>query len=125
VIDLRHKLYDLSKLQEIAQGDEAFVRDMLETFVSNVADDVGKMQTFLRVKDWASIASIAHKLVSRFAYLNASELQELSIDVENSIQIDNNLTGIDEKADKLCKESIVLIEKLKEDFSFLSKSVEV
>jgi hypothetical protein len=35
-----HKLYNLKKLEEIAQGDETFVSDMVVEFVNNVTASV-------------------------------------------------------------------------------------
>ena len=117
---MEHKLYDLRKIQEIAQGDQVFVRDMLVTFVDNVFDDIEKIRSL--TSDWVAVAGIAHKLASRFAYLSADSLYALSDDIEKSVLKDNNLTGIADKTNKLCKESILLIEELKRDFDFLCKN---
>ena len=104
-------------MQEIAQGDEAFVEDMLTTFISNVSEDVSNIRGYEATANWKAIAGVAHKLVSRFAYLCADGLQALSVDIENSVLFDDNLTEINEKTDRLCRESILLIEKLKEDLA--------
>ena len=114
---MERKLYDLSKLQEIAQGDEAFVKDMLNTFIKNVCEDIENVGKLKVLEDWKTIAGIAHRLVSRFAYLCANYLQALSADIENSVLNENNLTGIEEKTAELCDESILLIEKLKKDLT--------
>ena len=114
---MERKLYDLRKMQEIAQGDEAFIKDMVDMFLSNVTEDISNVRTFQELEDWKAIAAIAHKLVSRFAYLNASDLQELAADIENSVLIDGNLSDINTKTEKLCSDSIILLDTLKEDLS--------
>ena len=117
---MNYKSYDLKNITEIANGDEWFIRDMLLLFVNNVTEDIGKIQTLIPLEKWTSIAEVAHKMVPRFAYLSASQLQNLSSDIEKSVLIDNNLSEIAEKAEKLCKDSTMLVEQLKNDFDFLS-----
>ena len=111
--------YSLGRLQEIAQGDEAFVRDMLISFVENVSADVEKIQLLIPLENWKAIAGIAHKLVARFAYLSANSLLSLSDDIEESVLVKGDLSEIADKSHKLCNETISLINILKKDFEFL------
>ena len=117
---MEHKFYDLIKMDEIAQGDENFIKDMVVTFVENVTEDIGKIRSARSVEDWKTIGEVAHKMASRFAYLDADSLQTLAGDIEKSVLIEKNLDGIAEKADKLCSDSILLIEQLKQDFDYLN-----
>ena len=116
---MEHKLYDLGNLQEIAQGDEAFVNEMLVIFVENVTKDIETIRSLQPFEEWKTIAEIAHKMATRFAYLSIDSLRTLSVDIEKSILLYNNFTGIAEKTDKLCDDSILLIERMKKDFEFI------
>ena len=116
---MEQKPYNLTKLEDIAQGDEDFVHEMLVTFVENVTEDVEKVQSLRLSENWKTIAEIAHRLASRFAYLSITSLQTLSIDIETSVLKDNNLGGISEKTDRLCREAIDVVGLLKIDFEFL------
>lgn len=109
-------LYSLKKLEEIAQGDEGFVREMLVTFVENVTTEIDNIQLLKSSENWTDIAETAHKLASNFAYLGADDLHALAADIEKSVLCDNNLTGIDEKTEKLCNDGIQLVSQLKEKF---------
>lgn len=111
-----HKHYNLKKLDEIAQGNQGFIREMLVTFVENVTSEINSIQSFKAAMDWVSIAEAAHKLASDFAYLGANSLHALAADIEKSVLNDNNLTGVTDKTDKLCNEGILLISQLKKDF---------
>ena len=111
------KLYNLKKINEIADGDQEFVRDMLVTFVENVTIDIDRIQSFRPLENWTAIAEMAHKLASNFAYLGASNLHALSADIEKSVLHDHDLNGIADKTDKLCNEGIILVTQLKNDFS--------
>jgi len=116
------KLYDLKKLHEIARGDEKFVEGMLVTFMENVTTDIETVNAMRSVENWSAVAEKAHKLVSNFAYLNAGNLRKQASDIEKSVLNDGNLTGIADKTDKLCNDTILLIEQLKQNFDFLRKT---
>jgi len=109
-------LYNLEKLEEIAQGDESFIREMLVTFVENVTAEVDSIQSLKSSEKWTDIAETAHKLASNFAYLGADALRVLAADIEKSVLSDHNLTGVAEKTEKLCVGGIQLINQLKEKF---------
>ena len=110
------KIYNLRKLEDIAQGNQGFIRDMLVTFVENVATDINGIQSLKSEKNWTAIAEKAHKLASNFAYLESNRLQILAIDIERSVLNDRNLTGIADKTNILCNEGIELVNQLKKDF---------
>jgi len=116
------KHYNLKKINEIAQGDQGFIREMLETFVENVTNEVARIQSFRPVENWTAIAETAHKLASNFAYLGANHLHALATDIERSVLNDQNLTGISEKTEKMCHEGMMLVSELKKDFCILNKN---
>jgi len=111
--------YNLRKLEEIAQGNQGFIRDMLITFVENVTNDIGGIHSFKSINNWTAIAETAHKLASNFAYLGASSLHALATDIEKSVLNDHNFTGVAEKTEKLCNEGIMLVSQLKKDFCIM------
>jgi HPt (histidine-containing phosphotransfer) domain-containing protein len=111
-----HKLYNLKKLEEIAQGNHGFIKEMVVTFVENVSNDIGCIQSLKSAENWTAIAETSHKLASNFAYLGASFLHALAADIEKSVINERNLTGVADKTDKLCNEGILLISQLKKDF---------
>jgi len=113
------KSYSLKKLNEIGQGDQEFINGMLVTFLENVTGALEKIKHLRLDENWTEIAEIAHKLASNFAYLESKKLQAIASDIEKSVLNENNLTNIVEKTDKMCNDSIFLIEELKSDFDFL------
>jgi len=110
------KLYNLKKLDDIAQGNQGFIREMVVTFVENVSVDIRGIQSLKIAKNWTAIAETAHKLASNFAYLGASSLHALAADIEKSVIKEGNLTGVEDKTAKLCDEGSMLISQLKKDF---------
>lgn len=110
------RLYNLKKLEEIAYGDDEFIRDMVVTFIENVTTDLGIILSFRSVDNWKGVAETAHKLASNFAYLCADELHDLSAKIEKKVLNDNDLTGIAEKTDLLCQKGFSMVDQVKNDF---------
>ena len=114
------RLYNLKKLEEIAQGDTGFIKEMVVTFVENVTTEIDSIQLLKSQEKWTDIAETAHKLASNFAYLGADRLQALAADIEKSVLNDNNLTNVADKTEKMCDDGILLIGQLKEMFDIVA-----
>ena len=115
---MEHKAYDLRKMKEISGGDNTFINEMVVAFVENVSNAIDKIQTLKLTEDWKSIGEIAHKLASNFAYMSADDMYSIADNIEKSVLIEHNLTNIKDKTEKLCNESILLLNQIKNDFDF-------
>jgi len=118
---MEHRLYNLKKLNELAQGDKNFVRDMVVMFVENVTSSVNDIYSLKPVENWKKIGEIAHKLATNFAYLGADKLQTIAADIEKSILCDKNLDGVAEKTEAMCNDAILVIGQLKEKFEIINE----
>jgi two-component system sensor histidine kinase/response regulator len=63
---------DLSALRKLADGDDAFVADLIDTFLSTGATAVEQIEHALARSDAAALANLAHKLKSNSGYIFAS-----------------------------------------------------
>ena len=52
--------YNLSQIEEIANGDEQFKREMISIFVDQIPGFIENMNTFLETENWQSLAREAH-----------------------------------------------------------------
>jgi len=116
---MAQKKYSLDKLNEIGQGDQEFVNGMLATFLENVTNALQKIEVLKVNEKWVDIAEIAHKLASNFAYLESKCLQEIASDIEKSVLNEKNYNDIAAKTDKMCRDSMLLVDQLRQDFDFL------
>lgn len=63
-IDEAGSLYDLSMLEMLADGDDEFKIDLLQTFTGQVDSSVERIYNFLKAKDYEQLAKAAHKFNS-------------------------------------------------------------
>jgi HPt (histidine-containing phosphotransfer) domain-containing protein len=112
---MNNKFYSLEKLKEIAQGDDAFVQEMITTFIDTASVEIKNVQRLMDVGDWKTIGEIAHKLATNYAYMGAESLYTLTDNIEKKIQNGCDLTEIPEMTRRMCADSLVLIDKLRKN----------
>lgn len=75
---------DFSYLREISDGDEEFIKEMIETFAEETPKDLKQITELAKQKDWQSVAKTAHKLKSSIKMFGFSQLRDQAFDIEQS-----------------------------------------
>jgi len=58
------KLYDLTMIQSVSGGDEAFIRKMIHLFIQTVPQNVRELVDATSQGNWEQVSKMAHKLKS-------------------------------------------------------------
>jgi hypothetical protein len=58
------KLYDLSMVQSVSGGDEAFIKKMVNLFIETVPQNWQEMNRAMQAENWEQVGKTAHKLKS-------------------------------------------------------------
>ncbi|MEP0984424.1 ATP-binding protein [Ekhidna sp.] len=88
----RDNMYDLSALSKM--GDEDFVRDMIETFISSTTENLKELEQHYQNEDWRNIGEVLHKIIAPARHLKANDLvtqlkkNEISAREGNPISLD-------------------------------------
>ena len=109
-------LYDLSLIEEMSGGDEDFMKEMAETFVSSVPPVVESMIHFSKSQEWLQMADAAHSLKS-----NIDTLQIISIkdDIRTIERNGKHLVDLDITPELVLKVSGILniaMDQIKEQY---------
>ncbi len=70
------RLYDLSLLEEMAMGDESFMKEIAETFISSVPPVVEAMVEYCKKEEWQKMGGEAHHLKSNIDTLQIFSIKE-------------------------------------------------
>ncbi|MBG8554328.1 PAS domain S-box protein [Hymenobacter guriensis] len=73
---ITEQLFDLKNIQLVAQGDEAFIRHMMQLFIDTAPPALAKLEGFYAQQQWQRVAEMAHHLKSSFYSLNVRSLLE-------------------------------------------------
>lgn len=74
-INQSEKITDLSYLKKLAQGDNDFVKDMLETFINQRDSFISEMSDALNDGRYEDLSGIAHKMKSSLSIIHLKELE--------------------------------------------------
>jgi hypothetical protein len=79
---------NLAYLQEIAGGDEVFVKEMLEMIASTTPLEVQNINTYYNDKEYFMMASTAHKIKAPIQMLGDEYAVELLLKIEQMAKND-------------------------------------
>lgn len=78
-----NKLTNLDYLYEVAAGDEAFIQDIIQTFIRQIPEYCEHMNEYLRQGEYIQLAAEAHKAKSSVIVFGlkglATRLKELQL----------------------------------------------
>lgn len=101
------KLYDLSIIDSISKGNQAFNNKMIKMFCDITAQDMNKMKDAAAAGDWQAVAALAHKMKSTVGNMGVEIMKEPVRELEKNSAANPNAT-ISELEDKLAQVSAQL-----------------
>jgi len=73
---------DLDYLNEISDGDDDFLHELLESFLNQTPLMIMELQTFINLGDWENVAKHAHKLKPTFEYVGLHGVRDKMAEIE-------------------------------------------
>jgi len=98
------RLYDLRKLIEISQGNEAFVKKMIRIFYERIPFSLEQMKNAFAAKDFKKVRDIAHLLKPG---IDNMDITSIKINIRN---IEN--LAINDTFSDLLEENINMVENI-------------
>jgi len=119
---MTEKLYDLSNLEEMSEGDQEFMVTMISYFVDNTPEVLETLNTSTQNHDWEAVRHIAHKLKPQLNYVGISQIEDDVEQIEQYADKKENLDkipGIVENTTRVCR---LALEQLKEELNKLTQT---
>lgn len=98
---IAEKMIDLTYLTNVCDGDKVFMRDMIETFISNTPAAINEMQKLINKTAWPKVADIAHKLKPSITFMGIESLKTVVKQIEDFGKEDYNTDQIPELVNDL------------------------
>ncbi len=78
--------FDLSFLEEIADGNKEFLVESIDMFLVQTPEIFGQISQAIAAKDWVTTATLAHKVKSNLGFFGMdrikNEMQEIEINAK-------------------------------------------
>lgn len=113
---VNEKHYSLEYLESISSGDKDFILDMIQTFISNVPEELDKIRELVLDKNWNMAGHTAHKFASNLLFMENEELKSMAVQIEELGINETNTDEIPDLLKKLEQGCNIIIDELKRDF---------
>ena len=77
---------DFTYLLEMSRGDESFVKEMIEIFLSEIPAAMNQLAEEVEQKNWIKISNISHRIKSNYMMLGMKVQQDNALTIETSIK---------------------------------------
>jgi len=110
---------DLTYLRQLSNGDNKFIHEMLNLFITQTPDALVKMSKSLEAKDWKSLGNAAHKMKPSIMFVGLKEIDADLKNLESYATEEKNTDQIPQLFNKVKETCTIAIEELKGENAIL------
>jgi len=111
-------IYSLDKINEMAEGDEDFIKSVISVFLEEVPQDIKDLEIAIEHGDYENVYKLAHKIKPNVDLLGMEQSRSIALDIETLGKSSENKEEIESKFPLLKKDILQVISELKKDFNF-------
>jgi HPt (histidine-containing phosphotransfer) domain-containing protein len=113
----RYKYISFEYINDLADGDENFMEELIETYLTSIPKNLIQLHAVVEAKDQRQVAMYAHKLKGSFNFLGCKAGGERLSQIENTIMdqpdyviVKGLLREVDDLSDKIIADVLLLKE---------------
>lgn len=110
----KNKMYSLDELRQLSNGDEAFVKEMINVFIKTTTDGMKEIEKALNERNYKNVAEFAHKISPPCRHMGAMELFGVLRNIMDSAR-KNEIKDLNELVAKARTESDKVINELSKE----------
>ena len=109
-------IYNLDKINEMAEGDEDFIVSVVSVFLEEVPEDLECLEKAINNKDYENIYKLAHKIKPNVDILGMEQTRAKALEIETLGKTTGSMSEIEEKFPILKRDVLQVVAELKNDF---------
>lgn len=109
-------IYNLDKINEMAEGDEDFIVSVISVFLEEVPEDLEGLENAIGNKDHENVYKLAHKIKPNVDILGMEQTRDRALEIETLGKNEASMDEIAEKFPMLKKDVLQVVAELKKDF---------
>ena len=109
-------IYNLDKINEMAEGDEDFVLSVISVFLDEVPADLADLETAIAASHYDQVYKLAHKIKPNVDLLGMEQTRAIALEIETLGKNEGNMDTIRERFPALKQDVNQVIEELRKDF---------
>lgn len=111
-------IYSLDKVQEMAEGDEEFIKSVISVFLEEVPQDLEHLEKALVAENYEQVYQLAHKIKPNVDLLGMEQTRAAALEIETLGKNEANMSEIQKVFPNLKKDINQVVSELKKDFDF-------
>lgn len=104
---------DLSYLKKVSGGNEAFIQDMVNTFIETMPKSLDEIRATLDSREWEGLARAVHKIKPSLTMVGLSRTRDLGALIEESAKERKSLKELPATTLQFCKQLELTLSQLK------------
>jgi HPt (histidine-containing phosphotransfer) domain-containing protein len=109
-------IYNLDKLNEMAEGDQDFINSVISVFLEEVPEDLETMEQALKEKDYEQVYKMAHKIKPNVDLLGMEQTRAIALEIETLGKQEANMAEIEKRFPMLRTDINQVVSELKKDY---------
>ncbi|MGB3143345.1 MAG: Hpt domain-containing protein [Maribacter sp.] len=109
-------IYNLDKINEMAEGDEDFINSVITVFLEEVPEDLQTLENALNAKDYEQVYKMAHKIKPNVDLLGMEQTRAIALEIESLGKQEANMAEIEKRFPMLKTDINQVVSELKKDF---------
>lgn len=112
---------DLTYLIEISNGDNSFIKEMIEVYIQQTPEALANLEKYLIEKDWKMLQGVTHKMKPSFTFFGLKEMYTIIDSMEEYLSKEIHFELLPEmiaKVKLICNRAMMELE-LKKDLAVI------
>jgi len=110
-------IYNLDKINEMAEGDEDFISSVISVFLEEVPQDLQALESALSSNDYERVYQLAHKIKPNVDLLGMEQTRAAALEIETMGKNAASMADIEKVFPILKKDIEQVVSELKKDFA--------
>jgi HPt (histidine-containing phosphotransfer) domain-containing protein len=109
-------IYNLDKINEMAEGDQDFINSVISVFLEEVPEDLQALEQALKEKNYDQVYKMAHKIKPNVDLLGMEQTRAIALEIETLGKQEVNMAEIEKKFPILKTDINQVVSELKKDY---------
>ncbi len=109
-------IYNLDKINEMADGDTDFVLSVVSVFLEEVPVDLRDLESAIAASNYDQVYKLAHKIKPNVDLLGMEQTRAIALEIETLGKSESNMETIRERFPVLKRDVEQVIGELRNDF---------
>ncbi len=110
-------IYNLDKINEMAEGDQDFINSVVSVFLEEVPEDLKSLETALEEDNYQQVYQLAHKIKPNVDLLGMEQTRAAALEMETLGKSESNMGAIKTIFPSLQADIHQVVSELQKDFN--------